>query len=84
MFSLGAPDESDQSRPQTVGTVFKVWHIIQVGANPCSCILFSFKLFPDNFMKREALSLVVACPNSNIGCVWKGEVRNVEVSKSSN
>lgn len=34
-------------------------------------------------MKREALSLVVSCPNCNNGCVWKGEVRNVEVNKSS-
>jgi len=36
------------------------------------------QVFPDNFMKREALSLVIACPNSNDGCLWKGEVRNVE------
>ncbi|XP_073241863.1 TNF receptor-associated factor 2-like [Porites lutea] len=36
------------------------------------------QVFPDNFMKREALSLVVECPNYNNGCVWKGEVRNVE------
>lgn len=31
-------------------------------------------------MKREVLSLVVACPNSSDGCAWKGEVRYIEVS----
>lgn len=41
------------------------------------------QVFPDNFMKREALSLIVSCPNCNNGCVWKGEVRNVEKHLSS-
>lgn len=31
-------------------------------------------------MKREVLSLVVACPNSSDGCEWRGEVRHIEVS----
>ena len=40
------------------------------------------QIFPDNFMKREVLSLVVTCPNSPDGCKWKGEVRHIEVSQS--
>ena len=40
------------------------------------------QIFPDNFMKREVLSLVVTCPNSPDGCKWKGEVRYIEVSQS--
>ena len=34
-------------------------------------------------MKREALSLVVACTNSNDGCTWKGEVRYAEVTNKT-
>jgi len=36
------------------------------------------QLFLDNFMKREVLSLVVACPNSSDGCKWRGEVRYID------
>ena len=32
-------------------------------------------------MKREVLSLIVECSNSNDGCTWKGEVRNLEVKR---
>lgn len=35
------------------------------------------QLFPDNFAKREILSLTVRCPNS--GCVDKMELRHLEV-----
>lgn len=41
------------------------------------------QIFPDNFMKREVLSLVVECPNSTDGCKWKGEVRHIEKHRSS-
>ena len=34
-------------------------------------------------MKREVLSLVVACPNSSDGCEWRGEVRYIDVSQTS-
>ena len=44
--------------------------------------LICTQIFPDNFMKREVLSLVVTCPNSPDGCKWKGEVRHIEVSQS--
>lgn len=33
-------------------------------------------------MKREVLSLVVACPNSSDGCEWRGEVRHIDVSQT--
>ena len=33
-------------------------------------------------MKREVLSLVVACPNSSDGCEWRGAVRHIEVSQN--
>lgn len=35
------------------------------------------QLFPDNFAKREILSLTVRCPNS--GCADKMELRHLEV-----
>lgn len=35
------------------------------------------QLFPDNFAKREILSLTVRCPNS--GCSEKMELRHLEV-----
>lgn len=35
------------------------------------------QLFPDNFAKREILSLTVRCPNS--GCGDKMELRHLEV-----
>ncbi|CAH3034357.1 unnamed protein product [Pocillopora meandrina] len=41
------------------------------------------QIFPDNFMKREVLSLVVTCPNSPDGCKWKGEVRYIEKHRST-
>ena len=44
--------------------------------------LIRMQIFPDNFMKREVLSLVVTCSNSPDGCKWKGEVRYIEVSQS--
>ncbi|KAI6651493.1 TNF receptor-associated factor 6 [Oopsacas minuta] len=36
------------------------------------------QLFPDNFARREVLSLSVLCNNSKPGCVWKGELRELE------
>ena len=35
------------------------------------------QLFPDNFAKREILSLTVRCPNA--GCKHKMELRHLEV-----
>ncbi|XP_028257104.1 TNF receptor-associated factor 6 [Parambassis ranga] len=39
-------------------------------------VLSEDQLFPDNFAKREILSLTVRCPNS--GCTYKMELRNLE------
>ncbi|KAJ7383310.1 hypothetical protein OS493_029277 [Desmophyllum pertusum] len=41
------------------------------------------QVFPDNFMKREVLNLVVACPNSSDDCMWRGEVRHIDKHRSS-
>lgn len=41
-------------------------------------ILLENQLFPDNFAKREILSLKVKCPNK--GCSQKMELRHLEVS----
>lgn len=38
------------------------------------------QLFPDNFAKREILSLTVRCPN--LGCADKMELRHLEVKKT--
>ncbi|CAG2240948.1 TRAF6 [Mytilus edulis] len=35
-------------------------------------------LFEDNAFKREVLSLRVKCNNHNIGCNWKGELRDYQ------
>lgn len=40
-------------------------------------MLLEDQLFPDNFAKREILSLTVRCPNS--GCAEKMELRHLEV-----
>jgi TNF receptor-associated factor 6 len=40
-------------------------------------ILLENQLFPDNFAKREILSLTVKCPNE--GCFHKMELRHLEV-----
>lgn len=40
--------------------------------------LLEDQLFPDNFAKREILSLTVRCPNSD--CADKMELRHLEVS----
>ena len=37
------------------------------------------QLFKDNFAKREVLSLPVKCSADEIGCNWKGELRDFEV-----
>ena len=37
-------------------------------------------LFRDNFAKREVLSLKVKCAAVDLGCTWKGELRDLEVS----
>ncbi|KAM8938840.1 TNF receptor-associated factor 6 isoform 2-T2 [Pelodytes ibericus] len=42
-------------------------------------ILLETQLFPDNFAKREILSLTVKCPNQ--GCVAKMELRHLEHHK---
>lgn len=39
-------------------------------------ILLENQLFPDNFAKREILSLTVKCPN--VGCLHKMELRHLE------
>ena len=41
--------------------------------------LFCFKVFPDNFMRREVQAFVVNCTFMEDGCQWKGEVRHLEV-----
>lgn len=54
------------------------------GGFTCPVDMQSFdKLFPDNFMKREVLSLIIDCPNSDDDCKWKGEVRHSEVHLAS-
>ncbi|EQB79166.1 TNF receptor-associated factor 6 [Camelus ferus] len=40
-------------------------------------ILLENQLFPDNFAKREILSLTVKCPNE--GCLHKMELRHLEI-----
>nr|XP_008532459.1 PREDICTED: TNF receptor-associated factor 6 isoform X2 [Equus przewalskii] len=40
-------------------------------------ILLENQLFPDNFAKREILSLMVKCPNG--GCLHKMELRHLEI-----
>ena len=42
-------------------------------------LFFYQQVFPDNFMRREILSLVVHCMYVELGCKWKGEVRHLEV-----
>ena len=37
------------------------------------------QLFKDNFAKREVLSLNVQCSALEEGCVWHGELRDLEV-----
>lgn len=41
-------------------------------------VLLEEQLFPDNFAKREILSLTVRCPNE--GCSDKMELRQLEVN----
>ncbi|ELK35961.1 TNF receptor-associated factor 6 [Myotis davidii] len=43
-------------------------------------ILLETQLFPDNFAKREILSLMVRCPNE--GCMHKMELRHLEHDQS--
>lgn len=45
-------------------------------------ILLEKQLFPDNFAKREILSLIVKCPNK--GCNQKMELRHLEVGTLRN
>ncbi|KAK3749150.1 hypothetical protein QZH41_009824 [Actinostola sp. cb2023] len=35
------------------------------------------QVYPDNFVRREVLSLVVRCKNAENGCKWRGEVRHM-------
>lgn len=44
--------------------------------NTCLSLL---QLFKDNYAKREVLSLHVHCHAEEHGCVWEGELRNLEV-----
>ncbi|XP_022802106.1 TNF receptor-associated factor 2-like [Stylophora pistillata] len=41
-------------------------------------VLPVMSVFPDKFMRREILALVVHCTFMEDGCVWKGEVRYLE------
>lgn len=41
--------------------------------------LFRFQLFNDVAIRREILSLIIKCKNSNEDCVWFGELRELEV-----
>lgn len=40
----------------------------------------SLKVFPDKFMRREVQAFVVRCTFEDEGCIWKGEVRHLEVN----
>lgn len=40
----------------------------------------SLKVFPDKFMRREVQAFVVHCTFEDEGCIWKGEVRHLEVN----
>jgi hypothetical protein len=42
---------------------------------------FDLQVYADNFVRREVLSLIVKCPNTDNGCKWTGEVRHLEVGK---
>ena len=42
------------------------------------------QLFKDNFAKREVLSLNVKCSAVELGCIWNGELRDLEVSLHMN
>lgn len=44
-------------------------------------VLLENQLFPDNFAKREILSLTVCCPNE--GCMHKMELRHLEVGQTA-
>ena len=41
--------------------------------------LYILQVFPDKFIRREVLDLVVHCTFKEDGCVWKREVRHLEV-----
>ena len=41
--------------------------------------LYILQVFPDKFIRREVLALVVHCTFKEDGCVWKREVRHLEV-----
>ncbi|XP_062523453.1 TNF receptor-associated factor 3-like isoform X2 [Corticium candelabrum] len=36
------------------------------------------EIFPDNFCRREVLSLTVLCSNKEFGCSWKGQLKELE------
>ena len=45
--------------------------------------VYNHQLFKDNFAKREVLCLSVCCAADDHGCVWRGELRDLEVSQST-
>lgn len=40
------------------------------------------QIFPDNFCRREVLSLTVRCKNKANGCDWLAALKELEVSES--
>ena len=43
-------------------------------------VFYSPQVFPDNFMRREIMQLVVQCKYIDLGCSWKGNVSHFEVN----
>ncbi|XP_062498842.1 TNF receptor-associated factor 3-like [Corticium candelabrum] len=46
-------------------------------------LLKSDEIFPDNFCKREILSLNVRCHNKEKGCDWRGALKELEAHENS-
>ena len=46
-------------------------------------MFFFDQIFADKFMRREVFALVVFCTFMEDGCKWKGEVRHLEVCKTT-
>ena len=45
--------------------------------------VYVHQLFKDNFAKREVLSLNVHCSADDYGCLWQGELRDLQVLYST-
>ena len=59
--------------------IFSLFSLVDIVFDDKHVFFFIVKGFPDHFMRREVQAFIVHCTFMDDGCVWRGEVKHLEV-----